>query len=211
MEEKSPRGEDSMRHYETIYIANPNLADEEYGEILTKFRDSVEKSRGVIIKTEEWGKQKLAYELKKFDSGFYVLTEYCGESGMTAELERNLKLDERILKYQTVKLADKADPEALIEKEKENREKSRLRAAEASEEETRGEAPEEGEVEEELSAMGKTSEEESEEETLVNAPEDPVDMVEVRKEDGEEGTQEPREAVDKETPSQIEGEIEDQR
>ena len=193
-----------MKHYETIYIANPNLADEEYGEILTKFRDSIEKSKGIIIKTEEWGKQKLAYELKKFDSGFYVLTEFCGESGMTGEFERNLKLDERILKYQTVKLADKADPEALIQKEKENREKSRQKAVESSEEEIHGEPPEEGEHEEEFSDAEETADDESEEKALVNASETPIDTGEVRKEDRTEETQETKEAVDEETASQIE-------
>ena len=114
-----------MKHYETIFIANPTLGDEEYRDILTKFLDSIETLKGVIIKTEEWGKQKLAYQLKKFDNGFYVLIEYCGDSGITAELERNLKLDERVLKYQTVKLADKADPEALIQKAKETKEQDR--------------------------------------------------------------------------------------
>ena len=179
-----------MKHYETIYIANPNLADEEYGEILTKFRDSVEKSRGVIIKTEEWGKQKLAYQLKKFDNGFYVLVEYCGEPGMTGELERNLKLDERVLKYQTVKLADKADPEALIQKERESREKSQLRTAEASEEKMNEEPPEEeGAPVERVPEVAENVEKESDkegpgdtEEALVNKKEDP-------KEDRTEGPQ----------------------
>ena len=111
-----------MKHYETIFIINPNLSEEEYGETLTKFRDLIDKVKGIMIKVEEWGKQKLAYQLMRFDSGFYVLIDYCGEPGMTVEFERNLKLDERILKYQTIKLADKADPEALIRKEKENKE-----------------------------------------------------------------------------------------
>ena len=179
-----------MKHYETIFIANPNLNDEEYGDILTKFRDSIEKLKGVMIKTEEWGKQKLAYQLKKFDNGFYVLVEYCGEPGMTGELERNLKLDERVLKYQTVKLADKADPEALIQKERESREKSQLRTAEASEEKMNEEPPEEeGAPVERVPEVAENVEKESDkegpgdtEEALVNKKEDP-------KEDRTEGPQ----------------------
>ena len=190
MAEKSPRGEERMKHYETIFIANPNLGDEEYGDILTKFRDSIEKLKGVIIRTEEWGKQKLAYQLKKFDNGFYVLVEYCGEPGMTGELERNLKLDERVLKYQTVKLADKADPEALIQKERESREKSQLRTAEASEEKMNEEPPEEeGAPVERVPEVAENVEKESDkegpgdtEEALVNKKEDP-------KEDRTEGPQ----------------------
>jgi len=108
-----------MRHYETIYIVDPNLSDEEYGEVIKKFNNLIEKQKGVIIKTDEWGSQKLAYRVKKFDKGSYVLVDYCGNPGLTAELERDLKLDSRIIKYQTVNLADNVDPEELILKEKE--------------------------------------------------------------------------------------------
>ena len=107
-----------MRHYETIYIVNPNLSDEDYNEISEKFNNLIENQKGVIIKTQKWGKQRLAYAIKKFYNGFYILVDFCADPGVTSELERNLKLDENILKYQTVKLADKADPQELILKEK---------------------------------------------------------------------------------------------
>jgi small subunit ribosomal protein S6 len=105
-----------MRHYETIFIINPELTDEDYKAVLSKFNTLVEKLKGVMIKVEEWGKQRLAYTVKKFDRGSYVLFNYCGESGVPAELERDLKLDDRVIKFQTVKLADSADPEELIRK-----------------------------------------------------------------------------------------------
>ncbi|MGD9318998.1 MAG: 30S ribosomal protein S6 [Desulfobacteraceae bacterium] len=108
-----------MRHYETLYIVKPELDDENYKAVVDKFRDLIEKQKGVIVKLEEWGKQRLAYQVKKFDQGAYVLMDYCGGPGVTAELERDLKLDDRILKYQTVKLADDVDPQALVDKEEE--------------------------------------------------------------------------------------------
>ena len=108
-----------MRHYETIYIVDPNLSDEEYGEVKKKFNNLIEKQKGVIIKTQDWGAQKLAYRVKKFDKAYYVLVDYCGNPGLTVELERDLKLDSRIIKYQTVILDDNVDPEELILKEKE--------------------------------------------------------------------------------------------
>jgi small subunit ribosomal protein S6 len=108
-----------MRHYETIYIVDPNLSDEEYGDVTKKISNMIEKQKGIIIKTDEWGSQKLAYRVKKFDKGSYVLVDYCGNPGLTVELERDLKLDSRIIKYQTVNLADDVDPEELILKEKE--------------------------------------------------------------------------------------------
>jgi small subunit ribosomal protein S6 len=106
-----------MRHYETIYIIDPNQSDEDHREIKTKFISTIEDSKGAVIKSQDWGKQRMAYEVKKFNYGFYVLMEFCAGPGVSAELERNLKLDDRILKYQTIKLADKVDPQELIQKE----------------------------------------------------------------------------------------------
>ncbi|MFH1489456.1 MAG: 30S ribosomal protein S6 [Pseudomonadota bacterium] len=106
-----------MRHYETIYIINPNLPDEDYTGIIKKFNELIEKQQGVIIKVDEWGRQRMAYVVRKFDKGCFVLVNFCCDSKITAELERALKLDDRILLYQTVKLADDVNPEELLAKE----------------------------------------------------------------------------------------------
>ncbi len=106
----------SMRHYEIIYIVNPNLNGDEFREVLKKYSDIIVNNKGVVIKTDEWGKQRLAYRIRKFYNGVYVYVEFCAMANSIAELERNLKLDDNILKFQTVKLADKADPEELIKK-----------------------------------------------------------------------------------------------
>jgi small subunit ribosomal protein S6 len=105
-----------MRHYEIIYIVNPNLNSDEYREVLKKYSEIIANNKGVVIKTEEWGKQRLAYRIRKFYNGVYVYVEFCALANSIVELERNLKLDDNILKFQTVKLADQADPEELIQK-----------------------------------------------------------------------------------------------
>jgi len=102
-----------MRYYETLYIINPDLPEDGYRKVVTKFTDLVEKNKGVVTKVDEWGIKTLAYEVKKFNRGSYVLLQYCGEPGVTAELKREMSLDDRLLKYQTIKLSDNADPEAL--------------------------------------------------------------------------------------------------
>ncbi|MBN2032632.1 MAG: 30S ribosomal protein S6 [Deltaproteobacteria bacterium] len=107
-----------MRHYETIYIVNPNLSQDEYRDVLDKYTTLIEKNNGAIVKTEEWGTQRLAYDVKKFDKGAYVLLNYCAKPGLSAELERDLNLDDRVLKFQTIKLAHEADPKDLLEKQK---------------------------------------------------------------------------------------------
>jgi small subunit ribosomal protein S6 len=110
-----------MRQYETIFIVNPTLVEETYREVVNKFKNTIEKQKGVIVKAEEWGTQRLAYTVKKFDRGAYVLLNYCGDAGVTSELERDLKLDDRVIKYQTVKLAEEVDPQVLMTKEKEGK------------------------------------------------------------------------------------------
>jgi small subunit ribosomal protein S6 len=125
-----------MRHYETLYIINPDLADDEYRDVVAKFNNLVEKEKGVVTRVEEWGKRTLAYEVKKFDKGAYVLLQYCGEADIIEQLKREMSLDDRVIKYQTIKLSDHADPEALkaegepikkvcVEEEKETEDETR--------------------------------------------------------------------------------------
>jgi small subunit ribosomal protein S6 len=109
-----------MRHYETIYIVNPELSDEDTRGVIEKFSGVIEKEKGVIVKVDEWGKQRLAYLVRKFDKGFYVLVDFCGEGDLIKELERELKLDDRILLFQTVKLDDYVDPQDLIQESPED-------------------------------------------------------------------------------------------
>jgi small subunit ribosomal protein S6 len=108
-----------MNHYETIYIVNPTLDDDSLKEAIDKFSDLIKKLKGSIVKVNEWGKRKLAYELKRFDKGYYVVLDFCALPKMVTELERNLKLDDRILKYITVKIDENVDLKDLVSKDKE--------------------------------------------------------------------------------------------
>lgn len=102
-----------MKFYETLYIVNPDLSTEAYQQVLGKFNGLVETNRGVIIKVDEWGSRPLAYPVRKFEKGVFVLLQYCGGPGITNALERDFRLDDRVIKYQTVKISDHADAEAL--------------------------------------------------------------------------------------------------
>ncbi len=102
-----------MRYYETLYLLNPDLSEDDYNSEIAKFNDIIEKNSGELIKIDEWGRRPLAYQVKKFDRGFYVLLNFCGDGSLLAEIERAFKLDERVLKSQTLKLSDHADVEAL--------------------------------------------------------------------------------------------------
>jgi small subunit ribosomal protein S6 len=108
-----------MRQYETIYIVNPTLDADSLKEVVTKFSDLIKKLKGYIVNVNEWGKRRLAYEVKKFDRGYYVVLNFCGLPGVVQELERSLDLDDRVLKYLTVKMGEDVDPENLISKRQE--------------------------------------------------------------------------------------------
>lgn len=108
-----------MRYYETLYLINANLPDEELKGAISKFGSVLDKNGCVTIKVDEWGKRGLAYDVKRSDRGFYVLVKYCGAPGVTEEVERELRLDDRVLMFQTVKIMDHADPEVLKRQEEE--------------------------------------------------------------------------------------------
>jgi small subunit ribosomal protein S6 len=101
----------SMKMYETIFIAHPDLVEEEVKALIDKMKGIIENLNGQLIKVEEWGRRKLAYKLKKLTRGYYVLIRFLGNGEVLAEIERNLRLSDGVLKYQSVKLNEKATEE----------------------------------------------------------------------------------------------------
>ncbi len=104
-----------MRRYETIFIVRPNIAEDEIGVITGKATATIEGDGGTILRINNWGLKKLAYLIKKETQGYYVYVDYAGVPASVAEIERIFRIDDRILKYLTVKLADSCDPEAIKE------------------------------------------------------------------------------------------------
>ena len=102
-----------MRFYETLYLLRSDLSEDQYQELLKKYNDRITSLDGIVIHVDEWGKKNLAYPIRKFEEGYYIIVKYCGRPGIVQDLEREFKLDENILRYLTVKLSDKADPEEL--------------------------------------------------------------------------------------------------
>lgn len=100
-----------MRKYETFFIIDPDLPDEVVAAAEEKIKAIVTSDAGQVITYVSWGKKKLAYPVKKRTRGHYILMEYSGGPELVAELERNLRLDERVLKFITVKLDDRFDPQ----------------------------------------------------------------------------------------------------
>jgi small subunit ribosomal protein S6 len=100
-----------MRKYETFFIIDPDLTEEAYTLTSEKLKGVVTANGGAVLTYVPWGKKKMAYPVKKRNQGLYILMEYGGGPELVAELERNMRLDERVLKFITVKLEDRFDPD----------------------------------------------------------------------------------------------------
>ncbi len=93
-----------MPIYESIFIINPNITDEETASVIKNMQDVVAKQGGEMLKYEDWGKKKLAYEIKKHKRGHYAFFQFKAAPAAVSELERTYKLTDSVIKFLTVKL-----------------------------------------------------------------------------------------------------------
>ncbi len=107
-----------MRQYETTFILRPNLGEDQFTEIIERTCGIITGDGGVIIDTDRWGIKRLAYEIKKEVQGYYVCLNYAAPGTTILELERIFRIDDRVLRFLTIKLADSIDADG-ISKEKE--------------------------------------------------------------------------------------------
>ena len=111
-----------MRRYETIVILKPSLGEAENQAIIDRATGTIEEFEGSIVKIDKWGLRKTAYPIMKETQGYYVYIQYAGQPAAVDEMERVFRIDEKVMKYLTVKLQDvfKALPEDEAAKEAES-------------------------------------------------------------------------------------------
>jgi small subunit ribosomal protein S6 len=97
------------REYETIFILRPDIANDAIAAVNTKIRGIIEAGGGKLLKVENWGRRKLAYEVKKQLKGVYLFWKYLGDAGLVEEVERNLRLSDAVIRYYSVKVAENVD------------------------------------------------------------------------------------------------------
>ncbi len=102
-----------MRRYETICIIDPDLSQDERIPIYERLSELVPQQGGFVVTQDEWGNQRLAYEIKKKARGYYVRLDYCGTGAVVDEMERFFRIDDRVLKYMTIQLEEDADVESI--------------------------------------------------------------------------------------------------
>ncbi|WP_010522248.1 30S ribosomal protein S6 [Aquimarina agarivorans] len=93
-----------MNHYETVFILNPVLSEEQIKETVKKYEDLLTESGAKMVAKEDWGLKKLAYPIQHKKSGFYHLFEYTVPGEAINKLEIQFRRDERIMRYLTVSL-----------------------------------------------------------------------------------------------------------
>jgi small subunit ribosomal protein S6 len=88
--------------YECVYIVEPEKTEDQVTQMSVDLKAFIEKEGGVVDHIEQWGKKKNAYTIGKSRYGYYTLVHYTGIGALVAKVERNLNLNESVLKFITV-------------------------------------------------------------------------------------------------------------
>lgn len=99
--------------YETTYITRTDISDEALKAFGEKLAGIIAAYGGEVVLTEDWGKRKLAYTIQKEARGHYTYLVYTGKPGIVAEIERNLRINESVLRFLSVNLEKEFDGEAF--------------------------------------------------------------------------------------------------
>jgi small subunit ribosomal protein S6 len=86
-----------------MYIIRPDFDEEKVQATIEKYSSLIQNNGGELVKVDPWGKRRLAYEVKKFHEGYYVLANFKGTQGTPTELERNFKISDDVIRYLIVK------------------------------------------------------------------------------------------------------------
>jgi small subunit ribosomal protein S6 len=144
-----------MNQYETTFIVDAHLSDDQIEKTVEKITAFIEKSGAKIALVDRWGKRRLAYEIARKQYGYYVHARFEAEGTFIVELEREYKLDDTVLRYLTVAVTKAA----LKDEAKRASKKAEQVEAESS---TKGIKKEDTEPSKEARSEGKTASKEAE-------------------------------------------------
>jgi len=98
-----------MNHYETLFVIKPTLTEEEIKGQIGRVKDILANNGSELLATDEMGMRKLAYPIEKNERGFYCVVYYKANGDSVSELERQLRYNENILRFMTVKYTNKKE------------------------------------------------------------------------------------------------------
>ena len=88
-----------MRKYETIFILNPEVTEEEVSTMVDKVKSIIENHNGTVENVDLWGKKRLAYEVNKKSEGYFVLLHFSSDENLPKELDRNFKIMDSVIRH----------------------------------------------------------------------------------------------------------------
>lgn len=115
-----------MRIYEELFIIRPDAPEEEADQFIEAMKSVITDSGGAVDKVEKWGKRKLAYRVRKYREGAYVLFQFSAGPVAVKELERRLRVSDLVIKFLTVRIDETLK---RLEKRRKEREKRAQRRA----------------------------------------------------------------------------------
>jgi len=122
-----------QRTYELMFILRPDMPEEEQDKLISTLQTQVGNAGGVVKNTERMGKRRLAYIVRKFQDGLYILMTLEGEGGMVKEVERRLRVTEPVIKFMTVRVDEEQKRLAKVKAIRDTKVRGRgTRAAEAA-------------------------------------------------------------------------------
>lgn len=102
-----------LREYETVFVVNPELTDDAVkADVLDRLKGVLDKKGAELLREDNWGKKKMAFEVNKNPRGHYVLFHYIGEVGVVEELERTMRNAEHVTRFMTTLHGDVSDVQA---------------------------------------------------------------------------------------------------
>jgi small subunit ribosomal protein S6 len=104
-----------MRTYESIFIVHPEVVGDDQLAVIDKFKKVLTDRGAEVLKLENWGIRTLAYPVKKQVKGCYVLVIFDAEPAVIAEYERRMRIDEKVIKFQTVLLEGGYEAPQVVE------------------------------------------------------------------------------------------------
>jgi len=126
------------RTYELMFIVRPDMPEEEQDKLISYLENAVTTSGGQVKNVEKMGKRRLAYTVRKFHDGLYILLTFEGSGGLVHELERRLRVNEPVIKFLSVRIDEE---QKRLDKIKALRDSKRKAPSVPATPEPTGEAP----------------------------------------------------------------------
>ena len=92
-----------MKKYELALVVNAKIEDDARAAVVEKAKEYITRAGGTVTEVEDWGKEKLAYEIQKMNEGFYYFIQFDAEPDVPAEVEADVRIMDNVLRFLCVK------------------------------------------------------------------------------------------------------------